>query len=162
MSFKFLAPLVAGILFMTGCQDGQGMGGMGQKQTGGALIGAGVGGLIGSQLGGGGGKAMTTVVGVIAGGLVGSEIGKSLDKADQTYMVDQTNRALETGPTNQPARWRNPDSGYDAQVVPTRTYQQPSGTYCRDYTQSIFIDGQAQTARGTACRQADGTWQTVS
>ena len=32
------------------------------------------------------------------------------------------------------------------------------GHNCRSYTHTIYIDGQPQTARGTACRNPDGTW----
>jgi surface antigen len=163
MAYKFAAPLFVTALILAGCQPGgEGVGGMGQKQTGGALIGAGLGGLAGSQLGGGSGKLVTTALGVILGGLVGSEAGKSLDRADQAYMNQQTSRALESAPTNQPTSWRNPDSGYQASVTPTRTYQQANGAYCREYSQSIIVGGKPQSAYGTACRQPDGAWQVVS
>jgi len=32
---------------------------------------------------------------------------------------------------------------------------------CRQFTHTIYIDGKPQTARGTACRNPDGTWQPV-
>jgi surface antigen len=32
---------------------------------------------------------------------------------------------------------------------------------CRQFTHTIYIDGRPQTARGTACRNPDGTWQPV-
>lgn len=163
MNFKLVAPLVAATLALAACQPGgQGIGGMGSKQMGGALIGAGLGGLAGSQLGGGSGKLATTALGVVLGGLLGSEAGKSLDRADQAYMHQQTVAALESAPTDKVSTWRNPDSGYEASVVPTRTFQQPNGTYCREYTQSVVIDGKKQQAYGTACRQPDGSWQVVS
>jgi surface antigen len=163
MTVKFIAPVVAASLLLAGCQPGApGVAGMGQKETGGTLVGAGVGGLIGSQFGSGSGKAAATILGVIAGGLVGNQIGQSLDRADQAYMNQQTMRALESQPTNQASTWQNPDSGSQATVTPTRTYQQPNGTYCREYTQTVMIGGKRQEAYGTACRQPDGSWQTVS
>ena len=129
MALKLLAPIMAASLILAGCQPGgEGIGGMGQKQTGGALVGAGLGGLAGSQIGGGSGKIVTTALGVVLGGLLGSEVGKSLDRSDQVYMDQQTTRALEVAPTNQPSNWVNPDSQSQATVVPTRTYQQPNGT----------------------------------
>jgi len=163
MTFKFIAPAVAASLLLAACQPGgPGIGGMGQKQTGGALVGAGLGGLAGSQIGGGSGKIVTTALGVVLGGLLGSEVGKSLDRSDQVYMDQQTTRALESAPTNQMSNWVNPDSQSQASVVPTRTYQQPNGSYCREYTQTVTISGRQQKAYGTACRQPDGTWQVVS
>lgn len=32
---------------------------------------------------------------------------------------------------------------------------------CREYQQTVTIDGKPQKAYGRACRQADGTWKTV-
>ena len=36
-----------------------------------------------------------------------------------------------------------------------------SGTYCREYQTQIIIAGRVENARGTACRQPDGTWKKV-
>jgi surface antigen len=47
-------------------------------------------------------------------------------------------------------------------VTPTRTYQQSSGEYCREYQQTVTVGGKTQEAYGTACRQPDGTWKIVS
>ncbi len=128
------------------------------KTTGGALIGAGLGGLAGSQIGRGSGSVAATAVGVILGGLIGSSVGSSLDRADQAAMQQSTQQALERGPSGQPVEWRNPDSGHYGQIVPARAYQD-NGTYCREYQQTVVIGGQTQQAYGHACRQPDGTWQ---
>ena len=93
------------------------------------------------------------------GALLGSDAGKSLDRNDQSFMNQQTNRALESAPTNQALTWQNPDGASQGSVTPTRTYQNPDGTYCRDYTQSVAAGGKQETARGTACRKSDGTWE---
>jgi surface antigen len=45
--------------------------------------------------------------------------------------------------------------------VPTRTYFGNSGQPCRDFTTRASIDGRNQTIYGTACRQPDGSWQTM-
>src|SRR4051812_31730571 len=55
------------------------------KTTGGTLVGAGLGGLAGSQFGHGSGKLAMTAVGVLAGGFAGSQVGASLDRADVEY-----------------------------------------------------------------------------
>ena len=54
----------------------------GPRQTGGALIGAVGGGLIGSQFGGGKGRIATTIAGTAIGGLIGSEIGQKYDREE--------------------------------------------------------------------------------
>ena len=132
-----VAPLLAATLALTACQQdpyGPGM----NKQTGGALVGAGL------------------------GGLLGSEVGKSMDRADRAYLDQSTNRALETGYANSRNEWRNPDSGNYGYTVPQKAYQSPDGRYCREYTQTVFIGGRKQDANGTACRNPDGSWQVVS
>lgn len=149
-----IAALLAGAL-VTGCTTG------GTKQTIGGLGGAVAGGLVGSQIGGGSGQLVATGVGAVLGAFLGSEIGASLDRADQLAAQQTAQNTFETVPTGQTSTWRNPDSGNYGTVTPTSTYQR-GNQYCRDFSQTIYVDGQAQTARGTACRQADGSWQVVS
>jgi surface antigen len=130
------------------------------KTTGGALVGAGAGGLIGSQFGHGEGKGVATVLGVIAGGLLGSQVGASLDRADQQALHASTVNALENAPPNQALPWRNPNSGNYGTVTPGPV-QQVSGQYCREFQQTIVVGGQQQQGYGRACRQPDGSWRIV-
>jgi surface antigen len=143
-------------LSLVGCQQGAG-----PKQTIGTVGGALAGGLAGSTIGGGTGRLWATGAGVILGSLLGSSIGKSLDRADQQYLSQSTQTALESGQTGQAVEWRNPDSGNHGTVVPQKAYQRDN-TYCREYSQNIVVDGKSERAYGTACRQPDGTWQIVN
>lgn len=138
-----------------------GYGSAGPKQTMGTVGGAVLGGLAGSQFGGGEGRLWTTGAGVLLGAIVGSNIGRSLDRADRAYMGQTTYGALENNRAGQSATWRNPDSGNYGTVTPERTYQN-GGDYCREYSQTVTIGGQSQRAYGTACRQPDGSWQIVN
>ncbi len=52
----------------------------------------------------------------------------------------------------------DPDTGHYGTVTPQAAYQQ-GGYNCREYTQTVYIDGRSEQAHGTACRQADGSWQ---
>jgi surface antigen len=92
-----------------------------------------------------------------AGGLIGNRIGAVLDDEDRRRASAAQIQALETGPSGAPVPWRNPDSGRYGNVVPGPAYQS-NGTSCRQYTQTVFIDGKPQSARGTACRGPDGAW----
>lgn len=40
-------------------------------------------------------------------------------------------------------------------------YNDDNGRDCREFEQAIYVDGRRQTATGTACREADGTWRIV-
>jgi surface antigen len=138
----------------TGNFGGTGVGG---GEVGGTLLGAGLGGLAGSQIGGGSGKLVATALGVVAGGFIGNRIGNSLDKGSIAYANQTTQQALETAPAGQQLPWSNPQNGNHGYVVAQAPYQQ-AGTFCREYTQTVFIGGQQQQAVGTACRNPDGSW----
>lgn len=155
MAMKIIKIASAGLiaLGLAACQD------MGPKETIGTLGGAALGGLAGSQIGGGTGQLAATAAGALLGAYLGSEVGKSLDKADQLYAERAAGQALES---NQQAAWNNPDSGNSGTITPTRTYQTAQGEYCREYQQTITVGGESQQAYGTACRQPDGTWKIVN
>jgi surface antigen len=131
-------------------------------ETVGTLLGAAVGGFIGSQFGHGAGNTVAIGAGVLAGGLLGNRLGAQLDCKDQQYHAETAQKAFETEPTGTTATWSNPDTGHAGSITPTKTYQTASGTNCRDFTQTVEVNGQKQDGHGTACRQPDGTWKIVS
>lgn len=90
-----------------------------------------------------------------AGALIGGIIGSSMNQWDHNHAA----YVLETAPTGQRIQWRNPDSGYDYAIVPTRTYQVQAGQYCREYTTWGRIGGREQELYGQACRMPDGSWR---
>ena len=131
----------------------------GPKQTGGTLVGAGLGALAGSQIGSGKGQIVATVIGALFGAWAGSEIGSSLDRVDEMYARQAAQTALERNQSGTPAEWRNPDSGHFGTVTPTRTFPpSPWGEYCREYLQEVWVGGQKVHAYGVACRRPDGSW----
>ena len=134
--------------------------GPGNKQGTGTIVGAVAGGAAGAAIGGGKNRIPGLAIGAVVGGIVGNQIGQSLDEQDRQMAAAAEYRALETGQAGAPVAWDNPQTQHRGQIVPGKPYQQGS-QFCRPYTHTIYIGGQPQTARGTACRQADGTWQTV-
>lgn len=144
-----------GLVGLTGCETMQGQG---NKQMIGTGAGAIVGGLAGAQFGSGKGQLVGAGIGTLLGALVGSEIGSSLDKADLAY----ANRAQQTAynaRVGETVSWNNPDSGNYGTITPTRDGQSTSGRYCREFSQTIYVDGRQQTGYGTACQNPDKTWQ---
>ena len=142
---------------LAGCA-GDPVTGAGPRENTGTLVGAVAGGLIGSQIGGGTGERIAAgVAGAAIGGLLGNRIGAAMDEEDRRRAYAAEMQALEGGPPGAPVAWRNPASGRYGSVVPGRAYQ-VSGVQCREYTHTIYINGQPQTARGVACRNPDGTW----
>ena len=157
MKTKSILIVATASLLLAGCQGT----GVGKKETLGGLTGALAGGILGSQIGKGDGRIVATVIGTAIGTIAGSAVGRALDEQDQRYAYEAQTRALEYGRSGAPVDWRNPDSGHYGQIVPSQAYTTNNLT-CRDYTHTIYIDGQPQTARGRACRQSDGTWKPVS
>jgi surface antigen len=127
----------------------------GPKQETGTLVGAAAGALIG----GSGGSAGGMVTGAVVGALVGNVIGGELDASDRRKALDAEYRALEYGQTGTPVQWRG-RKGRHGEVVPGALYR-VNAYNCREYTQTIYIDDRPAVARGTACRQPDGSWRTV-
>jgi surface antigen len=125
----------------------------------GSLIGAAAGAGIAAAAGGGAGAIVASAA---AGGLLGGYVGHKMDDRDKEKAQRAAQEAFERNQTGQASAWDNPDSGNSGSVTPTRTYQLASGQYCREYTQTIQIGGENHETHGTACRQADGTWQVQS
>jgi surface antigen len=157
MRILTLSALLTFSLVVSGCQQTTM-----NKENVGTVGGAVVGGVLGSQVGSGSGRLWATGAGVLLGALVGSEIGASLDRADRMYM-QQANQRAHTAPIGETVAWNNPESGHRGTITPVRDgYAQQSNSYCREYEQTIYIDGRAETGVGTACQEADGRWRFVN
>lgn len=102
-----------------------------------------------------------TIAGAAIGGVIGNRIGAGMDEDDKRRAYAAQMKALDTGLSGSAVPWRNPDSGRYGNVMPGPAYQS-NGQQCRQYTHTIYIDGKPQVARGSACRNADGTWIAVS
>ena len=137
-----------------GCVQGH----HGPKQTGGTLIGAGLGALAGSQVGQGRGQLAAVALGALAGAALGSEVGKSLDRADRLHLANATSTA-QTAPLGSEIAWANPETGNHGSVTPFREgYEQGSGARCREFHNSLTVRGQTRQFVGVACQSQDGSW----
>jgi len=140
----FLATILVALTLMVGCAT--------QEQTG-AVVGGVTGAVVGSQIGGGEGKNIAIAIGAIAGTMIGASIGRNMDEQDRHV----AGLSLERNRTREPSRWRNPDTGIEYAMTPTRTFRGPDGP-CREFTMDAIIGGRPQSVYGTACRQPDGSW----
>lgn len=156
---KGIVAAIAALFFLAACNHTYDS--MGPREGIGTVAGALAGGAIGSQIGSGSGQVIATAVGAVAGGLIGMEVGRALDARDRRLAMEAEYRALENAQAGRPVSWRNETSGHYGEVVVGPGYQ-VNALDCRDYTHTVYIDGQPQVARGTACREADGTWRIVS
>ena len=143
-----MAALIVAVVFSVGCAEYP------RHEQQGMVIGGVLGGVLGSQVGGGRGKTAATIVGTMAGAMIGGAVGRSMDDTDRL----RTAHSLETVRTGVPSTWRNPDTGNQYTVVPTRTFDSGTGP-CREYTVDAIVAGKREKIYGTACRQPDGSWR---
>lgn len=153
MNIRILLPtIVLASCVIAGCQATAN-----PNEQSGVLVGAALGGVLGHQVGDGFGRTAATIIGSVVGSEIGGSIGRTMDDVDRM----KVSHSLETIRTGVPTTWRNPDTSNRYTVVPTRTYEE-SGNPCREYTLDAIIGGQSEQIHGTACRQADGSWKTIS
>lgn len=89
-------------------------------------------------------------------GLIGGELNK-LKRRDRKVALKAEYRALEYNDGGTPIAWAARDGQSYGTVTPGQPYQ--VGTQnCRQYSHSFVIKGVPQTARGSACRNEDGSW----
>ena len=115
------------------------------------------GGLLGLAGGGtpGGGTAASRIS-AMNGGLVGGTIGAGLNAGEKRSALEAEYKALEYTACGQKVAWQG-ISGHSGEVVAAQPYRVGSQD-CRQYTQTVVIGGASTTARGTACRNSDGSW----
>lgn len=158
MPKQILTMALVSTLALAACaQNGQGP----SNESVGTVIGGIAGGFLGSQFGEGSGKVAVAIAGALAGAWVGSQVAQNMTQKDQIY-YDQAATQAKDVPVGETVTWYNPESGNSGSVTPTRVGQSAQGQYCREYQQTITIDGQTERAYGTACQQPDGTWRIVN
>ena len=156
----------------------------GDKTLAGTAAGAALGGLLGSTIGKGSGRLAATGAGVFLGGAMGNSIGHSLDRADSYAYQPSYNSYGWSAPSYQPYEpnyvappaqaprvvYVQPEEIIEYRREPAPVYVEegylgpPPPTqqrHCREFTQTIKIDGKTHESYGTACLRPDGTWQIV-
>jgi surface antigen len=93
--------------------------------------------------------------------LLDGAIGAALTDRDRQRAYAAEMQALQHGEPGVPVGWRNRDSGHRGTVVPGPPYQE-NGQTCREFSHTVYVETNPQTARGSACRNADGSWSPVS
>lgn len=115
---------------------------------------------VGAFAGGGTGQASTSssILDAMAGGLIATgEIGGSLAASDRRDALEAEYRALEYTPAGEPVGWGTRLGRQYGEVIAGSPYRVGSQD-CRQYTHTLFIGGEIEESRGTACREPDGRW----
>ncbi len=94
------------------------------------------------------------ILAALNGGIVGNTEADLSDN-DTKRALEAEYRTLEAAPAGQPVVWRGDDA--NGEVLAAAPYQ--VGTQnCRQYTHRIIASGKQLQARGSACRNDDGSW----
>jgi len=145
----FVTVALFGFTVCAGCA------GMGKAEQG-AVIGGLGGAVVGSQLGPYSNRGENALIGAGIGAVLGYMIGNEWEKYDQMRL----NQTLETAPSGQCAAWVNPDTGNRYAATPEPAYRRDGRIY-RDIEIDGVVDGRRQVVYAKAYRRSDGTWQLV-
>ncbi len=140
------------VIFLSGCNAA----GPIDNRTGGAIVGGIVGGAACANVGGGRGRIAAAVACTLAGAFIGGAVGERMDKTDEM----EARKAIKTQPTGETYDWYNEETKTRYEVTPTKAPKQyDDGRTCREFSTTAIIGGKSETVYGTACQQADGSWQ---
>jgi surface antigen len=106
---------------------------------------------------GAGDAAQSAIIKSMGGGLIGGSIGAGLGDEEKARALEAEYRALEYGQGGQPVAWKGSSTGTYGEVIAAQPYRVGSQD-CRQYVHTVFQNAQPKKARGTACRNADGSW----
>lgn len=99
-------------------------------------------------------SASAAFITALQGGIVG-RTGVALSDSDKQRAVEAEYRALEGAAVGQPVVWSG--RNVSGKVIAAAPYQVGSQN-CRQYTHTVTADGKDTVARGSACRNDDGSW----
>jgi surface antigen len=102
-------------------------------------------------------EAGTGLIDRLSGGIIGQKLGKSLAASDRQPALEAEYKALETTQAGQAVAWANASTGHGGSVIAAQPYRVGSQN-CRQYTHTFSMGIPAQSVRGTACRNSDGSW----
>lgn len=98
-----------------------------------------------------------TIMKSMDGGLIGGSIGTGLSADAKARALEAEYRALEYSQAGQKVAWTGDSASVHGEAAAAQAYRVGSQD-CRQFTQTVYRDGQQRIARGTACRNADGSW----
>ncbi|MEQ8450261.1 MAG: RT0821/Lpp0805 family surface protein [Nitratireductor sp.] len=91
------------------------------------------------------------------GGLIGGELGMGLSARDRRLALQAEYTALEHTPGGKPVTWKSDGGAWTGAVTAAQPYRVGSQD-CRQYTHAVTGTAGMREARGTACRNEDGSW----
>ena len=119
----------------------------------GAVLGATVGGVIGSRADRED-RPVAMILGTAIGAVIGAKIGQSIDQSDRACM----GHSLELAGVKKTVVWTNSTTNVTYRLTPTRNFQEGK-QQCREFTTEVTGKGKKRDrVTGVACRRGNGEW----
>jgi surface antigen len=101
------------------------------------------------------------------GGLIGlfepepGDAYERLTDGDILKAAEALQESLEGKIDGEPVLWSNKISGRAGAITPIRTFVTEDGVFCREYIETLVVDGSTENIENTGCRDEAGIWRWV-
>lgn len=97
------------------------------------------------------------LIAAMGDGVIGADLAARLGAADRIKALEAEYRALEYGAPGAGVAWTGKKAGQSGNATAGQPYQVGSQN-CRQLVHVVTIGSAAETRRGPACRNRDGSW----
>lgn len=141
---------------LAGCETIEKETGLSKSTQTGAVGGAAAGGIIAALVGA---NPAWIAGSIILGGVAGGAIGNYLGKEDAQKHAENNLNALDTLGPGQTSAWQDTKTGNSGSTSVNAVNNQPDGTVCKSYTETVKTSAKTVTEQATACKAPGGTWK---
>jgi len=150
MRFEAAAALATAALLLAGCAESRTQNPLSPPTNGGVMP---------------GGFSQPAPPGALEGTLIATlatgPLGAQIDESDKAAAYQAEYNALQFGRPGMSVPWKGSNPSHNGEVTPGPSYK-VNAYDCRDYSLVVRIGSQSASARGTACKEANGAWRPVS
>ena len=153
--YKYKILIFSLIFLIVSCEN------TGDKKVLGQIIGAAVGGYVGSKIGSGATKDISVILGGAAGYILGGKIVEILSKKERKEFNNVIEKSLNFTPDNASESWQsNENQSISGEVIPLNNYKMKNRD-CRDFKKIIRKNNEIFEENSSACRNKDGNWEII-
>ena len=144
--------IIVSFLIVSSCENTN------DKKVIGQIIGAAVGGYLGSKVGDGVTKDLSVILGGAAGYILGGKIIQILNDNEKEEFNNVIEESLNNNPDNSSKLWTSSENEkISGQVTPLNNFKQGNKS-CRNFKKIIKKNDEIFEEESTACRDKDGNW----
>lgn len=99
-------------------------------------------------------------LGILLGAWASPEINASMNDLDRVKN-QQAEKRVTNAPSGQMVTWISPSTGNSGTIVAVRDAYDSSGSFCREFRQTVTVEGIQKQGRSIACQQQDGSWKAM-